>query len=385
MKEKLFSCMEELEPRYLELWEQLCRMETPSTNKPALDRQADFLEETAKALGFAVTRVPFEKAGDCLRIDVAGDDCAPVVMMAHMDTVHPVGAFGDQVVRVQGDYMYGPGTCDTKGGAVAALYACHALTKCGISHPPVRILLNTDEEVSNFYSGQAGLQWIRENVRGAQAAFNCETGKTGLITVGRKGLAHLDVHIQGKGAHAGNGYFTGISAIREAAHKILALEALSDPENCTVNCGIVRGGTICNAVPVSCDLEVDVRGLTEKGLEDVLEKVLQIINHSYVPGTTSTVSTRASRPPMERKEGNDKLFALYAKVARENGLSVPEPMVRGGTSDASYTTLEGIPTLCSCGPVGDDEHTTHERALRSSLKERSLMLALMLRELTIEG
>lgn len=384
MKAQLFSCMNDLEGQYLDLWERLCRMETPSTDKPALDKQADFLEETAKALGFSVTRVPFEKAGDCLRIDVAGDGSAPVVMMAHVDTVHPVGAFGSEVVRIDGDYMYGPGTCDTKGGAVAALYACHALTKCGISHPPVRIILNTDEEVSNFYSGQEGLTFIRENVRGAQAAFNCETGKAGLITVARKGLLHLDVHIQGKGAHAGNGYFTGISAIREAAHKILALEALSDPEHCTVNCGIVKGGTICNAVPVSCDLEVDVRGLSKEDLDHVTAQVMEIIHHSYVPGTVSTVSTRASRPPMERTEGNEKLFALYAKVAAENGLTPVEPMVRGGTSDASYTTLEGIPTLCSCGPVGDDEHTLNERALRSSLKERALMLALMLHQLAAE-
>lgn len=381
MNMQLTKCMDALEAQYLNLWEQLCRMETPSGDKEALDRQTTFLEATANGLGFAVTRVPFERAGDCLRIDVPADTGAPVVLMAHMDTVHPVGAFGSDPVRIQGDYMYGPGTCDTKGGAVAALYACHALTRCGLPHPPVRILLNTDEEVSNVYSGQKGLDFIKENVRGAQAAFNCETGKAGRITVARKGLVHLDAHIQGKGAHAGNGYFQGISAIREAAHKILALEALSDPECCTVNCGIIKGGSVCNAVPESCELEVDVRGLSKQDLDSVIQKVRQILCHSYIPGTVTTVSTRASRPPMARSEGSERLFALYARVARENGLTAVEPMVRGGTSDASYTTLEGIPTLCSCGPVGDDEHTVRERALRSSLKERSLMLALMLNRL----
>lgn len=378
MGKQLLGHMDALEARYLQLWQQLCRMETPSVDKAALDRQTDFIQQTAQELGFSVTRTPFETAGDCLCIDIPGTDAPPVVLMAHMDTVHTQGAFGPEPVRMEEGVLFGPGTCDTKGGIAAALYACHALQLRGKPHPPVRILLNSDEEVSNYYSGGKGLDFIRENVGGAQAVFNCETGKAGRITVARKGLVHLDAHIQGKGAHAGNGYFQGVSAVREAAHKILALEALSEPKRCTVNCGIVKGGTVCNAVPESCDLEVDVRGLCVEDLDRVTRQVKEILTHSYVPGTVTTISVRASRPPMPQTEANMALFTRYARVARDNGLPSVEPMVRGGTSDAAYTTMEGIPTLCSCGPVGEDEHTLRERAFCASLKERSAMLALML-------
>ncbi len=79
---------------------------------------------------------------------------------------------------------------------------------------------------------------------------------------------------------------------------------------------------------------------------------------------------------MPYTEGNRKLFSYYDQIAREYGFGAIEASVTGGGSDAAYTTIAGVPTICSCGIEGIGEHTLNEQASLSSLPKRSLLLAL---------
>ena len=65
-----------------------------------------------------------------------------------------------------------------------------------------------------------------------------------------------------------------------------------------------------------------------------------------------------------------------AKIAQESGFGAMEAAVTGGGSDAAYTTIAGVPTICSCGIEGIGEHTLNEQASLSSLPKRSLILAM---------
>ena len=377
MKAHIQPVVDLLSPSYVALWDELCSLESPSDCKQALDQVVARIQELCRQKGYTVTEKKFENAGNFLHIDLAGELAqAPIVLMAHLDTVHKIGAFGTPPVKIEGDTIFGPGVVDCKGGAVEALLVLEALMESNLPHRPVRVLLTTDEEVGSRFSGPEGIDFIRENVAGAAAVFNCETGRRNTLTVARKGIARLRIDITGKSAHAGNAYFDGASAIREAAHKILAIEGLSQPEHETYNCGVISGGTQANVVPAQCSITVDVRSLDENGLSNAIERVHTIAQRSFVPGTSASVSILSHRPPMAPTPQNKQLFETLKKIAEDNGLESFQPVCKGGGSDATYPTQLGIPTVCSCGVVGAGEHTLDEQALISSLRERALLLVL---------
>ena len=63
-----------------------------------------FLEKN----GYSTKRFKFETAGDFLLIKSGEKHTEkPVLMMAHMDTVHKVGDFGEEIVRYDGSWMSG--------------------------------------------------------------------------------------------------------------------------------------------------------------------------------------------------------------------------------------------------------------------------------------
>ena len=379
--ERLYALIEELAPAYVQFWKEICEIETPSQDKSALDRLVDKLQAHATALGCEVYREAFEKAGDCLRIDLPGDDRQPIVLMAHMDTVHNIGAFGPNPVTLKDGILYGPGVNDCKNGITMIMLLLEAFQKSGVGHPPIRVLFNSDEEISARLSGKQGVAFFETNAAGAKAVLNCESGTDGKIVVGRKGIGNLTLKITGKAAHAGVCYFSGASAIREAAHKILAIEALSTPDGNTFNCGIVQGGTKPNIVAEQCVIYVDIRAMEEKAMEEAIRQVQEIAARSYVEGTSCEVEIGSIRPPMEPNAANYGLLDQINRIAEKLGMNPFAPVVSGGGSDAAYTTRMGIPTVCSIGPCGWDVHTIRERSDVSTLPVRAKLVATCVCEL----
>ena len=99
----------------------------------------------AQGMGFEVRNID-QYAGD-IRMGKLGEE--PLAILAHLDVV-PAGdgwevdPFG---AVIDGDRMYGRGTSDDKGPAVAALFAMYAIKKAGIPlRREVRLILGCDEE-----------------------------------------------------------------------------------------------------------------------------------------------------------------------------------------------------------------------------------------------
>ncbi len=370
----LAPLLKKLLPDYLAFWRTICTMETPSHDKAALNAQADYIESFAVAHGFFVRRIPHEMAGDTLVIETGGaPDLAPVALLAHMDTVHEKGVFGTPPVKEINGVMYGPGVFDCKGGIAVGLLAMEALKNVGGSKRPIRLLLDSDEE-NGSYLGEERVRFIEREVKGCIAAFNLEAGREGQLTVGRKGIITVAFTLQGVSGHAGNAYFESASAVREAAHLILALESASTEEGITCNCGKVRGGSATNVVPDLCVVEADIRYRDETGEKAALALLQALAAHLHDPACKIKYEILRKHPAMEAKKGNYALFALAASVARELGLGTLRPAFLGGGSDAAFTARMGIPTLCSMGVEGKYEHTCREEARIASLGERAILL-----------
>ena len=370
--ERFFQKVDELQPIYKQFWKDIVAIETPSREAERLNQLVEFIAAFAQGRGFCVVRYPDQGMGEKLCVQTANDsDNKPITFMGHMDTVHPVGAFGPEVVREEDGKLYGPGVVDCKGGLACALLTMEALTACGYAQRPLKLIMTPDEEISSPTSRE----FIAQQNAGAMALFNCETGTDGKMTTARKGICKVRVEVTGKAAHAGNNYFDGVSAIRECCYKIPAIEQLSREGGTTFNCGVISGGTVSNAVAESCWFEVDIRALTAGEMEEAAQKVCAIAEKCTLPGAVgkATVSPR-NRPPFEPNEGTDWLFDRICAAARHYGLEELEPQCAGGGSDVVFAAMQGVPAVCSTGICGRGTHSTREVAYIDSLARRAKIM-----------
>ena len=373
-KNALFSAIEKDEAKYIKFWEDICNIETISNDKEALDGLADFIQTFAKEEGFSVKRTPFEKCGDFLTVDMNEGAEKGYMFLAHMDTVHVKGKFGYPPVKIEGNKMTGPGVIDCKGGIAVALLAMKSLRDLGYDKH-LRLILTSDEEISNVLGGEQEMRFIKDASTGFKGAFNCEVARDGEVVVSRKGILRIAIHITGKPSHAGIDYFAGVSAIREAAYKVIELEKQSKEGATTYNCGIIEGGDIVNIVPAKCTMRIDVRVNSVEDMDAAYEVVKTVAETSFVKGSESEIEIISKRMPMMRTQDTNELFEKLRQVSLEIGLGDLVPIESGGGSDSAYTQLAGVPSVCAVGTCGDYCHTVNEYAEIDSLVKRAKLLA----------
>ena len=371
----MYNLSYEMKEKYIELLYSLCMIETPSENKRNIDKMADIIQCFATECGYETERFSFEKAGDFLLVKTAGYATEkPVLLMAHMDTVHKEGDFGEKIVTRDGDWLYGPGVMDCKGGIITGLCVMELLSREKKLQRPVYLLLTSDEEISGRFSDEKGFDIITNMAKASCAVFNLEPGRPGKITVERKGILRISVEISGVAAHAGNAYFDGASAIKEAAHMVLEIEKMSQKDGITFNCGIIKGGTVVNTVPDKCTVDVDIRVSTPEEMIMAENIMYDLAKKCVAKNTKRKVKVVSKRPPMELTDKNIELLNKWNICAKFLGIQEFEGIKKGGGSDAAYAVLAGVPTLCSCGIVGFNEHTTSEKVDLSTLEERAVLI-----------
>lgn len=364
-----------MEQEYIKILEEFCLIESPTDYKEGVDAAGNYIVKKAESFGWKVERQNQEIAGDCICITMNSDVTElPICLSGHIDTVHPVGLFETPAVKFDGDKMYGPGIADCKGGIVASLLAMAALSKENFTARPIKLILQSDEETSSAESNKTTVQYMCECARNAVAFLNCEPSVAGTVVLKRKGIAKYVFNITGRAAHAAN-CFNGISAIAEAAHKIIELEKYKDKNGITANCGIISGGTKENTVPEKCVLKVDFRFSNNEELLEVRNIAQRVADTSYVEGTNCELVLKSLRDAMELNDTNTRLLEKVNEIFEATDLPKLLPRSTGGGSDAAYTTQCGIPTLDSLGVECGNIHSKNEYALIPSLKESAKRLA----------
>ena len=376
---KIFDEIEKNEEKYIRFWEDICNIETVSGDKEALDELADFIQAFATKEGLEVTRKSYEVCGDFLTIDMNCGAEKGYLFLAHMDTVHQKGKFGYPPTKIEGNIMRGPGVIDCKGGIAIALLVMCALKENGYDKH-LRLILTSDEEETTRLGAEKELQFFKEYATGFQGAFNCEVARSGEVVVSRKGIVRVKINITGKPSHSGIDYFAGVSAIKEAAHKIIALEAKSKEGEMTFNCGIIEGGEALNIVPERCAISVDVRVNTVEEMETAYQVLQEITEHSFIDGSRAEMVHISKRMPMLRTKETEDLFGKLRSVSLKYGFGDLIPIASGGGSDSAYTQAVGVPSVCAVGACGDFCHTANEYAEIDSLVKRAKLLAAMIDE-----
>lgn len=346
-------------------------IESPTNDAGGVNRVADHAEGLLRGIGAAIERSPGREGfGDILVGRVAGEVEGPgLLLLGHMDTVHQRGSFA---YRREGDRAYGPGIYDMKGGNAMALAALEHLHATG-RRPrlPVSVMMIPDEEVGSPTSRAA----IEAEALKHRAALVVEpSGEGGKFTVARHGIARWHLRTLGRPAHAGAYHAEGRSAVREMAHHILALEALTDhPRSFFVNIGIVQGGTHENMVPAECRALCYALVPTAAAEAELRAAVHGLPQHDA--DVRTEVAPGLGRPPFVKTPAIQALYDHAAALAAECGLPSAGERVAGGGSDGNFTGALGVPTLDGLGAIGGGPHTLEEFVELRCLVPRTRLLA----------
>ena len=380
--EKIFATIETEFPKYLDFLCDICSFEAKAEDKRTIDAMISHIASFAEAEGFRATRTAMETCGDFLSVDLNEGAEKGCVFMAHTDTVHEKGIFGKNPVTRLQDRIIAPGAIDCKGGIAIALLTMKVLKEHGYTKH-LRLLLTSDEEISNTLGGQRELDYFQHNCAGFPCAINCETSEKDEVVISRKGILKYKIDITGIGGHSGIHYFECKNAVAEAAHKIVALEGKSRPGGITYSCNTIQGGILPNIIPDSCSVTVDVRVPRHAELEEAEATVRQIAETSFIGGTSATVQRISKRPPMEKNSTTMALFENLLAVCHKYDLGSLTPVESGGGSDSCYTQAAGIPSICGMGGCGEYCHTNKEYILTESIPLRAKILTAFLTEETL--
>jgi glutamate carboxypeptidase len=374
-REPLVAAMEQRLPAILADIGTLVRCESPSSVPDAVSRSADLVAALgARHLGTAPERLVTDGCAHLRWRFGAGQ--ARVLILAHHDTVWPLGSLETHPFSVRDGVLRGPGCFDMKAGLVLAL---HALAELGVPGG-VTLLVTGDEELGSPTS--RGL--IEAEAAGCRAALVLEASADGgALKTARKGVSLYEVRAVGRAAHAGLEPERGVNATVELAHQVLAVAGLADAVlGTTVTPTALSSGTVSNTVPASGAFSVDVR------MWDVAEQARVHAAMSsllpVVPDAVLQVTGGPNRPPLAASSSG-RLFALASSVAAGLGLAPLTAAEVGGASDGNYTAGVGTPTLDGLGAVGGGAHADHEHVLVDSLPGRAALLAALIDTLLTEG
>ncbi len=361
---------------------ELVECESPSDHPPSVNRFVDLLASKMGGVG-RVKTFPGGRFGRNLRCEfqlpgASKQRGGDILVLAHSDTVWPLGTLAQMPFRQNKGRLWGPGVLDMKSGIAFFLHAVELVRDSDI---PVarRVVLqvNSDEEVGS----ESSRPLTEEAARSSAAVLVLEpgTGLTGKIKTARKGVGDYTVTVKGRASHAGVDFQNGASAIVELARQIERIAGFTQLDRgTTVNPGVIAGGTRTNVVAAEARAQVDIRVARLKDAPALDKKFRSL--RPFDKRCTIEVEGGLNRPPMERSAEIRKLFESARGWARELGVELQESSTGGG-SDGNFTAALGVPTLDGLGGVGEGAHAVNESILIDRIADRTALLATLLARL----
>jgi glutamate carboxypeptidase len=351
--------------------------ESPTWDASAVNRAMDVASEDFAEAGALIDRIPGRLGfGDCVRAHFAHPSTAPgILILGHLDTVHPVGTLSKLHWRREDNRCFGPGILDMKAGNYMALEAIRQIQRAGLhTQLPVTVLLTSDEEVGS----PSTRELIEAEARRHAFVLVPEPAlPDNAVVSGRFAIARYNLETTGKPSHAGVRPKEGRSAIREMARQVITIEEMSD-ENCTFSVGVIHGGQWVNCVATTCTGEALSMAKRQEDLDQGVGKILGLAGvHNDVE---FKVTRGVTRPVWEPDSGTLELFDLARRIAESLGMELSHGSAGGG-SDGNFTGAMGIPTLDGLGCRGDGYHTLQEHVIVPSLVDRTRLLCGLLMEL----
>lgn len=186
---------------------------------------------------------------------------------------------------IKDDYIYADGTTLGADNGIAVAYVMALLASKGISHPPLEVLLTTEEEV-----GLNGAQRLEKGLLKSNLLINLDSEEEGIITVSCAGGSRtttsfkyskektlgqqIRIFVKGlNGGHSG----MDIDKHKENAIKILSRILFNLKNKILFNIVSIDGGSKMNAIPreASCVVTINPKDrlLLETLVNDVVSEI----------------------------------------------------------------------------------------------------------------
>ncbi len=360
------------------LLKRMVELESPTSDKKAVDACAAFILKEFRKIGCRTTTLPQKEVGDLHVLEWGtfrrGEPDGEILVLAHIDTVWPVGTLAKMPFYVSGTKILGPGVLDMKGSLVMLFYSLATLRSLNLKpEKKITVFINSAEE-----TGYRGAQEVIRKIARRSSSVLCLEPAIpgGALKVERKGRLVVRLTVHGRAAHAGTPE-KGANACEELVAQLTKLKRLRTAET-SVNIGRLQGGDKPNVVPASASALLDIRFWKSRD-RDRITNILKELSPT-IKGTRVKFSVENSTPPMERTKASLALFERASQLASSLGMTLKSGKTGGG-SDASIASGLGVPVLDGLGPDGEGIHAENEHLLLPSLVERTALLTVLLKGL----
>lgn len=346
-------------------------LESPSTDKKAVDRCSSLVANELKKAGAGVTRLHQDKTGDFTLAEFPSsgsqEENGQILILTHIDTVWPVGTIQKMPFYVSGNKVFGPGVLDMKAGIAMVVFSLKTFHELNIlPKKPVVVFINSTEEIGS----ESSYAIIRDLAKKSSHVICLEPALPGgALKVQRKGRLVVRLNVQGKAAHAATPD-RGVNAIEELLQQLRILKKLKTKE-LSMNIGLISGGEKANVVPEEASATVDFRFWNTRQKEKITSCLKQL--QPLYPAAKVSHVIESTTPPMEKTPASTSFLNLVRKIASDMNISL-EAGKTGGGSDASIASAMGVPTLDGLGPDGEGIHAKNEHLILPSLIERTALL-----------
>ena len=278
-----------------------------------------------------------------------------VVIAGHLDTVP---AAGNLPHRIEGDLLFGLGSCDMKGGLAVAAKLAYEITEPWIG---VRYVFYDCEEVAAVHNGLARLAAQDPSILVADLAIVMEPSNA-RVEGGCQGTLRVEVSTRGTRAHSARSW-QGSNAIHAAGEILDRLNGYQPREPVVdglryregLNAVGIRGGVAGNVIPDECVVTVNYRFAPDRSVPEAISHIREVF-----AGYDVTVIDEApgARPGLDVPFVADFVHAMAVPA---------EP--KFGWTDVARFAEAGTPAL-NFGP-GDPAvaHTVDEHVPISQIRQ----------------
>lgn len=292
-----------------------------------------------------------------LRVDRDGDAVVArtslrraerVVLAGHLDTV-PVA--DNLPARLERGRIAGCGTTDMKSGVAVLLRLAATLRDPAYD---LTFVCYDNEEVEASRNGLGRLAAAHREWLGGDLAVLLEP-TAGRIEAGCQGTLRAHVTLTGRRAHSARSWL-GENAIHRAAPVLERLAAYQPRsvtiDGCTYREGLnavrVEGGVAGNVVPDRCTVTVNARFAPDRGVEEALAHVREVLSPHEVtltdsaPGALPGLAAPATRAFAEAAGQAPVAKQGWTDVARFAALGIPALNYGPGDPDLAHTREEYV-------------------------------------------
>ena len=342
-------------------------------------------KEFAKRLKLSgIDEVWIDSIGNVLGFLKGSSGNKNVAINAHIDTVFPEGT--DVKVRVKNDTLYAPGIGDDTRGLAMLLTLAETIKSNEIK--PVNNIIFIGTVGEEGLGDLRGVRYLfKNNNPKIDSWIAIDGGSIGRVNNQALGSYRYEVVFEGPGGHSWGAFGlvnphhalgTGIKNFVEKADVYT-----SNGPKTSYNVGIISGGTSINSIPFISSMQIDIRSIEPKRLDDMEEILFSSMQNALLeqnkikrigPDLKLTINKIGNRP----SGVVDVNVPLIQKVLAATQFMGVKPRLTIGSTDSNIPISMGLPAVTiGRGGEGGAAHSLDEWWINKE-GYKSIQLALLI-------